>query len=79
MGDKGWCSGFSGTALNSSATLSFSVWHNGSEIAQLQAELQKVKEFVRQEEGTSQNAGSHLPVKGGLAAAELHAVEEQPP
>ena len=29
-------------------TLAYSVWHNGNEIVQLQAELQKVKESVRQ-------------------------------
>ena len=43
-------------------TLAYSVWLNGSEIAQLQAELQN----VRQEESTSQNAASHLPAKVGL-------------
>ena len=51
--------------------LAYSVWHNGSEIAQLQAELQKVKESVGQEGRTS-----YPPVKVGLAATELPAMEE---
>ena len=52
-------------------TLAYSVWHNGSEIAQLQAELQKVKDSVGQKESTSQSAASHLL---GLAVSELHAM-----
>ena len=56
-------------------TLAYSVWHNGSEIAQLQAELQMVKDSVGQEESTSQNAASHPPVKAGLAGAELPAMD----
>ena len=55
-------------------TLAYSVWHNGTEIAQLQAELQNVKESVGQEESTSQNAASHLPAKVGLALAEVPAM-----
>jgi len=57
--------------------LAFSVCHNRGEIAQLQAELQqKVKESVGQRESTSQSATSHPPVKVGLAATELPAMEE---
>ena len=56
-------------------TLAYCVWHNGSEIAQLQAELQKVKESVGQKESTSQSAASHLPADEGLGMAELPAME----
>ena len=36
--------------------LAYSVWHNRGEMAQLQAELQKVKESMGQGESTSQSA-----------------------
>ena len=58
------------------AILAYSVWHNRGEMAQLQAELQKVKESVVQGESTSQSATSHPPVKVGLAATELPDMEE---